>query len=160
MTLSSNKFNLHDILGRIKAIKDIKTDIELAKTLGMGRTTLAERKRRGSLPYDELIRFSFREGVSLDWLLTGEGAQHREKPVIEKEEKGVSKLLKPGNHPYPTGTKSFGYKLKQPPPPKYGTSNPELEQLVNQLYRVYLLGDENAKSKLRILLAALDPGEP
>jgi transcriptional regulator with XRE-family HTH domain len=139
MTLSSEKFIICDIIARIKSVKSIKSDLELARVLGLSRTALAERKRRGSIPYREIFILADKEGVSLDWLLRGEGPKYRyEKKHAEKDEGAV----------------------KQPPPPKCGVADLELEHLVNQLNRIYLLGDSNAKSKLRILLAALDPGEP
>lgn len=69
------------IIDRIKNFKGLKSDISVAETLGMTQSTFAERKRRGSIPYEELIIFCDKEGISLNWLLTGEGEIKREKEL-------------------------------------------------------------------------------
>jgi phage repressor protein C with HTH and peptisase S24 domain len=71
------ELNLVKIIDRIKELKKVSGDQEVADLLGMSRTALAERKRRESIPYDELVIFSDREGVLIDWLLTGEGEMRR-----------------------------------------------------------------------------------
>lgn len=61
------------IIDKIKEFKSIKTDTAVADLLEMGQSAFAERKRKGSIPYEELVVFCNKEGISLDWLLTGRG---------------------------------------------------------------------------------------
>jgi len=86
--MSRGKIKLHDVLGRLKSIRGIKTDKAVAELLGLRPGTLAEQKRAGSLPYDELISFSEREGVSLDWVLLGQGGRGLRGDVV-REPAGV-----------------------------------------------------------------------
>ncbi|GER92657.1 hypothetical protein A45J_0375 [hot springs metagenome] len=69
------------IADRIKKLKGVLSDNDVAELLGMSRTAFAERKRRDSIPYEELVRFAEQESISLDWLLTGKG-----EPFIKKKE--------------------------------------------------------------------------
>jgi len=84
MTLSRGKDLFYEIMGRIKSLKDLKTDQEVAGVLGLKRVAFSERKRRGSLPYDELVTFSEREGVSVDWILFGRGAKEPSGHVVRE----------------------------------------------------------------------------
>jgi len=71
--MSSEKFKFMDIINRIKSRENIRSDSKLADLLGLERTTFAERKRRKSIPYKELVIYCEQRGVSLHYLLTGEG---------------------------------------------------------------------------------------
>ena len=61
------------VLERIKEFKGLRFDADVAHLLGMRPEALSERKRRGSLPEDKLALFCQKEGLELNWLLTGEG---------------------------------------------------------------------------------------
>lgn len=71
--------NITEIVNRIKERHRIKTDSEVASLLGMTRTALYNHKLRGSIPYEALSTYCEREGVSFDWLFTGEGPIAKEK---------------------------------------------------------------------------------
>lgn len=71
-----------DILSRIKEITGVKTASEVANLLGLKPNTLAERKSRNSIPYEELFRFSNERNLNSDWLLTGEGSKYREEAAM------------------------------------------------------------------------------
>jgi len=60
-----------EIIGRIKELKGLSTDSEVALALGLKPQTLATAKMRGSIPYDALISFCDKERLSLDLLLRG-----------------------------------------------------------------------------------------
>ena len=70
---------LVDVILRIKGITGAKTDAEIAKMLNLRPNTLAERKKRDSLPYRELFIFSHQNRISLNWLLTGKGFKYMSK---------------------------------------------------------------------------------
>ncbi len=69
------KYDINAIIDRIKEIKKLNSDLDVAEILGISRTALAERKRRSSIPFEEIIRFSDKEGLSHEWLLTGKGPE-------------------------------------------------------------------------------------
>lgn len=67
-----------NIIDRIKELKSIKTDNAVAGLLNISQSAFAERKRKDSIPYEELVSFSVNEGISIDWLLTGLGRMRRD----------------------------------------------------------------------------------
>ena len=73
MTKSRDKFSFSDIIKRIKLREMISSDAKIAELLGLERTAFAERKRRNSLPYKEIVIYCEQSGANLHYLLTGEG---------------------------------------------------------------------------------------
>ncbi len=71
----SSKRGFDTVIERIKRYKQLRYDVEVAGLLGMTQSAFAERKRRNSIPYEELIEFCDREGIPYDWLLEGKGAE-------------------------------------------------------------------------------------
>ena len=69
--------NISQIVERLKSECRFKTDKDAAEALGMSGTALYNHKLRGSIPYEALSTFCEKEGISLDWLLTGEGPMRR-----------------------------------------------------------------------------------
>lgn len=63
---------LIDIVNRIKHLKNLKNDNEVASLLKISVTAFSERKKTGSIPFKNLCEFALEEGVSIDWLLIGE----------------------------------------------------------------------------------------
>lgn len=66
-----SKRDFEKIILRLKSAKNIRYDIDVAELLGMTQSAFAERKRRNSIPYEEIIRVCEEEGISFDWLLDG-----------------------------------------------------------------------------------------
>jgi len=84
--------NFAEIIERIKKIKGIHDDHEVASLLGFTKSAFSERKRRNSIPRDRLEVFCERENINIDWLLTGEGLTYRqkaEKPLRVAEEPAI-----------------------------------------------------------------------
>ncbi len=133
--------NIFDIVNRIKGIKGFKTDGEVASALGMSKTALSNHKARSSIPFENLSMFSESEGISLDWLLTGEGTKKRAKYVYKDREEKEKELC-----------------VAEPEGSSYDPW-PELTRMKAQLERIYKEGDERVRAKLQGFLAALDPGE-
>lgn len=73
--------NISQIVDTLKKEFGFVSDEELAGALEMSKTALSNRKSRGSIPYEELSTFCEKKGISLDWLLTGQGHMRREEPV-------------------------------------------------------------------------------
>lgn len=52
-----------------------RTQVELAVFLGIKQSSIADAKKRGSIPADWLITLWRKKGVNPDWILTGQGAK-------------------------------------------------------------------------------------
>lgn len=83
--MSSKKLNMDKniflIVERLKKLKGFKTDGEAAASLKMSLGALSNHKTRRSIPYEALSTFCDEEGISIDWLLTGEGSRMRTEPL-------------------------------------------------------------------------------
>jgi hypothetical protein len=84
--LSREKYinmDFESIIERIKKLKGLRDDQEVAALLGLTKGAFSERKRRGSIPKKELELFCERESINIDWLLTGEGEMKKGYPIPE-----------------------------------------------------------------------------
>lgn len=52
-----------------------RTQVALADFLGIKQSSVADAKKRGSIPSDWLITLWRKKGVNPDWILTGQGAR-------------------------------------------------------------------------------------
>lgn len=71
------KTSLDAVLERLMTVFAVDSDSELARKLDVNRQTLGSWRSRQSIPYALCVSVSDAEGVSLDWLLAGEGAMLR-----------------------------------------------------------------------------------
>lgn len=62
------------IVARVRQVLDVATDAEVARAWGISHDLLCKWKRRDSRPYPYCLALARERGVSLVWLLTGEGA--------------------------------------------------------------------------------------
>lgn len=60
-----------DFMSRLQKKLDLSTEKEMALKLGMSQSAFAERKRKNSIPYDQVINLCRDIGISMDYLLTG-----------------------------------------------------------------------------------------
>ena len=63
---------------RIKEAVGVKTDIALAKVLGIKHSSVASAKDRKSIPLKWIVEISDNYDISCDWLLYGEDAKYRD----------------------------------------------------------------------------------
>lgn len=63
----------YDILERLKQIKKLKTDADVAKFLNIKPNTLSNWKKRNSYDLEKIITKCAENNVDLNWLLTGSG---------------------------------------------------------------------------------------
>lgn len=75
-----------DILNRLKEAYKINTDTELARFLGVSKSTLSNWISRDSMDYDKI--FSKCEHININWLLRGEGACQETLSLLNKREIG------------------------------------------------------------------------
>lgn len=69
----SNLVGLIAVIERIKRIKSLRFDYEVADLLGFNVKAFAARKRSNKIPEDRLKVFCHQESISFDWVLTGKG---------------------------------------------------------------------------------------
>lgn len=72
-----HKKSLDAVLERLMTVFAVESDSELARKLDVNRQTLGSWRSRQSIPYALCVSVSEAEGISLDWLLKGEGAMLR-----------------------------------------------------------------------------------
>lgn len=75
------KKSLDAVLERLMSVFAVDSDSELARKLDVNRQTLGSWRSRQSIPYALCVNVSDAEGVSLDWLLKGEGTMLRSMPT-------------------------------------------------------------------------------
>jgi len=68
-------------LSRLHAMLGTRTQVELARWLGIRQSSISDAKRRGSIPEAWLVTAWRGVGANPDWIVTGEGAAYlREAP--------------------------------------------------------------------------------
>lgn len=67
---------------RIQAVTQTHTQQELAELLGIRQSSIADAKRRGSIPSDWVLTLFVKLGINPDWLLQGTG------PVFLRTDQG------------------------------------------------------------------------
>lgn len=80
------------VIDRLKTFFNVKSDSALCRSLDLPRTTISTWKIRDSVPYSLCVELALTRGLSLDWLLTGEGGMLREKQDKSNDSIGKSKL--------------------------------------------------------------------
>jgi hypothetical protein len=66
------------VLERLAVVLGAKTSQSLGEQLGVSPQTVSSWKARESVPYAQCVDVAERYGISLDWLLTGEGPMRRD----------------------------------------------------------------------------------
>ena len=65
--------NYLSIIERMRWSGKLKNDSAVARILGVTPQALSNYKKRGEMPTDLVLRFAGIYGLSVDWLITGEG---------------------------------------------------------------------------------------
>ena len=68
--------NSPEVLDRVIIAYGFNTKLALANHLGMASSSLAARYKRGLFPADIVVRCMAETGVTLEWLVTGEGKKY------------------------------------------------------------------------------------
>ncbi|AZE54031.1 hypothetical protein C4K03_1862 [Pseudomonas synxantha] len=95
------KKSLDAVLERLMTVFAVDSDSDLARKLDVNRQTLGSWRSRQSIPYALCVNVSEAEGVSLDWLLTGEGSMCRgvsaepsETRTVNQQEEAILQLFR------------------------------------------------------------------
>lgn len=59
------------VFDRMKSILGCRSDSEMATVLGQSPQQICDKRRRGSVPYEDAVALAWAGIASLSWLLTG-----------------------------------------------------------------------------------------
>jgi hypothetical protein len=68
-----NNLSAKSVLDRLQKALGVKSDSALSRLLGVNRATLGNWRTRDSVPYSICVNYSIDKGISLNWLLAGQG---------------------------------------------------------------------------------------
>ncbi len=83
---------INEILDKIIEFKGLKNDTALAKLLNVKPTTVSNWRKRSTVPYDLIVSLCEEEGLSLNWLLTGQVATKHAGTEEKSRKKDLSHL--------------------------------------------------------------------
>lgn len=83
---SSLGLSVEEIFARVAAESDSASDSDLARALAVGRSSIPSARERDTLPFEPLFAFAKKHGLSMDWLLTGEGEKRIDSVQIDAEQ--------------------------------------------------------------------------
>lgn len=66
-----------DIIERMRWAGKLKNDSAVARVLGVTPQALSNYKKRGEMPTDLVLRFANIYGLSVDWLIAGDGEMYK-----------------------------------------------------------------------------------
>jgi len=66
-----------DIIERMRWAGKLKNDSAVARVLGVTPQALSNYKKRGEMPTDLVLRFANIYGLSVDWLISGDGEMYK-----------------------------------------------------------------------------------
>ncbi|MDO8828470.1 helix-turn-helix domain-containing protein [Methylophaga sp.] len=78
-----NNFSAAAVLDRLQLAAGVASDSALSRVLRVNRATLGNWRNRDSVPYSICVEYAVENGLSLDWLLTGQA------PLNLNEAKGL-----------------------------------------------------------------------
>jgi tetrahydromethanopterin S-methyltransferase subunit B len=110
-----------EIVEKIKKLKALSNDYEVADIILIKPKTLAVNKTRNSIPFQEITAFCNKEHISLNWLLSGIGPQALpdEKEASAGETKPSDPILRETATPY-SSRPSHPAAVLMPPPDNTG----------------------------------------
>ena len=76
-----SKLSASAVVDRLHQVYGVSTDNQLSELLQIKRSTVGNWRARESVPYSVCVSAALEKGVSLDWLLTGEGQMFRNSAV-------------------------------------------------------------------------------
>ena len=85
--------NAGAVIDRMKEAAGVRTNDELAGLLGLRSGAVSNWRTRNSIPLDQLVEYAAQRGVSLDWLILGQGDRTLRAPSAPPSELIVDDLL-------------------------------------------------------------------
>lgn len=75
--LTESELYFKCVTDRVLLVLNSSKQAAVSDALGMSSSDFANRKKRGRIPYENLVAFAASRNVSIDWLLTGQGEMQR-----------------------------------------------------------------------------------
>ncbi len=72
-TFSEQQYS--EIMSRMYVVTHTKTQVELAKILGIRQASVSEAKKRKAVPAEWLLTLLRLQGINPEWVVSGEGVQ-------------------------------------------------------------------------------------
>jgi len=82
-----------EILDEIRTLKGLGSDAALGELFGVKQSTVASWRGRNSIPYEEIIAFCVKEGISIDGLFTSKAKPAAVAEVHETYRKAVDPVI-------------------------------------------------------------------
>lgn len=70
----SDEILIENIIGKLKAALELKSDTEVAKALESDPRLLGTWKKRGTIPYEKIIKLCIRNNINLQWMFSDDGS--------------------------------------------------------------------------------------
>lgn len=76
-------FPFDEVFTRISSALGIHSRIELARLLSVRQSAISDARRRNAIPRGWLLKLRDQNGLNPDWLATGSGPMHTERPHVD-----------------------------------------------------------------------------
>ena len=138
--------NYPEIIEKMRWAGKLKNDSAVARRLGVTPQALSNYKKRGEMPTDLVLKFSGMYGLSMDWLITGEGPV--QKPGTSG--KGLVSYPTAGEEtaPYAEGATSFEKELN------FNSLDPDEIIYVGKLLKILRGKNNSNKSAIKFTIDA------
>jgi phage repressor protein C with HTH and peptisase S24 domain len=83
------QIKFEEVMQRLKNKLGLESDASIARILNMTPPAYTERKRRESLPYEQIIDICRKRGISIDYLITGKTEEFSGQIIYECERSDV-----------------------------------------------------------------------
>ncbi|BEH08844.1 XRE family transcriptional regulator [Geobacter sulfurreducens subsp. ethanolicus] len=70
----SDEILIENIIDKLKAALELKSDTEVAKALESDPRLLGTWKKRGTIPYEKIIKLCIRNNINLQWMFSDDGS--------------------------------------------------------------------------------------
>ena len=144
--------NYSEIIEKMRWAGKLKNDSAVARRLGVTPQALSNYKKRGEMPTNLVLKFSKMYDLSMDWLITGDGAAQRPGSA----DTGLANYPIAGEEITPYAESSPGIEKKS----NMGTLDPDEIIYVGKLLKI-LRGENNSnKSAIKSTIDAFikNPG--
>jgi len=134
--------NYLETIERMRWAGKLKNDSAVARVLGVTPQALSNYKKRGEMPTDLVLRFADIHGLSVDWLISGEGEMYR----LGAEHDGYRMVAEEAL--------SYGGDQMQKGCSFFGVLDPDEIILVGKLLKVMRSNDADLSSALKCTIEA------
>ncbi len=138
--------NYSEIIEKMRWAGKLKNDSAVAKRLGVTPQALSNYKKRGEMPTDLVLKFSKMYDLSMDWLITGDGAAQRP----GSSDKRLTNYPVAGEETAPYAEPSPGAEKT----PSLGTLDPDEIIYVGKLLKILRGSNNSNKNAIKFTIDA------